>query len=55
MSEHPQYADALALYAMNALDDPRELRELVFDAGLPHGAGLSYDRLEDLLGELLLA
>jgi len=28
MNEHTQYADALALYAMDALDDPRELREL---------------------------
>ncbi len=28
MSVHPQYADALALYAMNALDDPSELRDL---------------------------
>jgi hypothetical protein len=28
MKEHPQYADSLALYAMEALDDPRELAEL---------------------------
>jgi anti-sigma-K factor RskA len=28
MNGHPQYADALALYALGALDNPRELTEL---------------------------
>src|SRR5690242_4275736 len=28
MSDHAQYADSLAMYAMEALDDPRELAEL---------------------------
>ena len=28
MTQHAQYADALALYAMDALDDERELAEL---------------------------
>jgi len=28
MNGHPQYADALALYALGALDNPRELAEL---------------------------
>ncbi len=32
-----------------------EVRDVVMGSGMAHGAGLSYDRLEDLLGELLLA
>ena len=32
--------------------DTKEIRDMVFDSGMSKGAGISYDRLEDLLAEL---
>lgn len=51
MKEHAQYADALALYAMNALDDQRELADLQAHLG---ACGECRRELEALRGDTAL-
>src|SRR5215472_2603146 len=51
MNGHPQYADALALYAMNALDNQQELSELESHLGT---CGESRRELEALRADTAL-
>jgi Anti-sigma-K factor rskA len=51
MKDHTQYADALALYAMNALDDEREMAELREHLG---SCGECRRELETLRGDTAL-
>ncbi|HEX2328958.1 MAG TPA: anti-sigma factor [Candidatus Angelobacter sp.] len=51
MNDHPQYADSLALYAMEALDDPREIAELQAHLGT---CGECRRELENLRADTVL-